>query len=89
MMKIALGSVQFGCDYGISNQSGEVSSLSLQDILTFAMREGIDLIDTAPAYGNSEENLGNQELAKHFNFVSKIPPDCPVHPPGHAIHSCG
>lgn len=75
-MKVALGSVQFGCDYGISNQSGQVDSLSLQQILDYAHDKGIELIDTAPAYGNSEKNLGKQLAAKNFSFVSKIPPDC-------------
>ena len=77
-MKIALGSVQFGCDYGISNQQGQVSTAELNKILVLAKHAGIKVIDTAPAYGNSEQALGEQSLASAFNFVSKIPPNCAI-----------
>jgi aryl-alcohol dehydrogenase-like predicted oxidoreductase len=77
-MKITLGSVQFGCDYGVSNQSGQVSNSEIKNILNYATEVGISLIDTAPAYGNSEQNLGAQKASKCFDFVSKIPPDCHV-----------
>jgi len=74
-MKIALGSVQFGCDYGISNQYGQVKKLELSKILALAKSAGIELIDTAPAYGNSEQVLGEQATGNAFNFISKVPPN--------------
>lgn len=75
-MKIVLGSVQFGCDYGISNQQGQVAATELNLLLASAKQAGIELIDTAPAYGESEQVLGQH--AKGFAFVSKIPPNCAI-----------
>ncbi|MFT5755349.1 MAG: aryl-alcohol dehydrogenase-like predicted oxidoreductase [Alteromonadaceae bacterium] len=77
-MKIALGSVQFGCDYGISNEAGQVNRTELATILAYASNVGISLIDTAPAYGNSEIELGSSCFKHNFSFVSKISPDCPI-----------
>ncbi|MBU2892937.1 aldo/keto reductase [Colwellia sp. D2M02] len=84
-MKIALGSVQFGCNYGISNQLGQVSHTEIGNILALAKQHNITVIDTAPAYGDSESRLGRQSIASDFNFVSKIAPDCE---PQHIIASC-
>jgi len=58
MSKIALGTVQFGLDYGVSNLSGQVAIDEVRNILTFAENNEIDLLDTAPGYGNSEQVLG-------------------------------
>jgi aryl-alcohol dehydrogenase-like predicted oxidoreductase len=70
--KLALGSVQFGLSYGINNSTGQVSSLELKRILQTATNNKIDTIDTAFAYGNSEENLGNIGI-EDFNVISKLP----------------
>ncbi|MBF0218875.1 MAG: aldo/keto reductase [Gammaproteobacteria bacterium] len=56
--KIALGSVQFGLDYGISNQGGKTSQAEIVNILTYAKQQGIDTLDTAEGYGDSEIRLG-------------------------------
>ncbi len=71
-MKIALGSVQFGLDYGISNLIGTTSEKEVKKILSFAFENGIDTIDTATAYGKSEIVLGSSDLSK-FKIVTKIP----------------
>lgn len=74
--KLALGTVQFGLDYGINNQHGQVSYQNVKEILTLAHRNGIGLLDTAVAYGDSEAVLGKalQELQLPFDVVSKLPP---------------
>ena len=56
LAKIGLGSVQWGLNYGVSNQYGltpadEVTS----KILEFSKSCGLSIIDAAPAYGNSEK----------------------------------
>lgn len=73
--KLALGTVQFGVPYGIANKSGKVSLAEVRDILDFARSTGIDLLDTATSYGNSEGCLG-QVGAARFKVVTKLPP-CP------------
>jgi aryl-alcohol dehydrogenase-like predicted oxidoreductase len=58
-MKLALGTVQFGLDYGVTNQSGKVEESEIENILGFAKSNGIDMLDTASGYGNSEQVLGS------------------------------
>lgn len=70
--KIALGTAQFGLNYGISNQSGQVSPEEISKILTAASVSGVLTLDTAVAYGNSEERLGANDL-QEFRVVSKLP----------------
>lgn len=72
-MKLALGTVQFGLNYGISNQQGQVTPNQVNDILQQAKALGIDTLDCAGAYGNSEKVLGELGASEHFNLISKIP----------------
>ena len=58
-MKLALGTVQFGLDYGVTNQSGKVEESEIENILGFAKSNSIDILDTASGYGNSEQVLGS------------------------------
>ena len=71
-MKLGLGTVQFGCSYGISNTKGQVLKDEVKRILDFAHKNGIDILDTASLYGNSEEILGQFDLSK-FKIVTKTP----------------
>ncbi len=75
MNKIALGTVQFGLNYGVNNSSGQVEEEEVYKILDLAHKSGIDTLDTAHAYGNSEVVLGKyfEEKPKSFKLVSKIP----------------
>jgi aryl-alcohol dehydrogenase-like predicted oxidoreductase len=71
-VKLGLGTVQFGLKYGVSNQGGRTLPEEVSRILAFAASVGIEVLDTAPAYGESEEVLG--ELASpvfHFRIVTK------------------
>ncbi len=71
-MKLALGTVQFGLPYGIFNHSGQVSRDEVGKILGFARESGIDTLDTAIAYGDSEACLG--AVGTHgFKVVTKLP----------------
>lgn len=72
-MKLALGTVQFGMDYGAFNTSGRVPEGEVVKILKTARESGINLLDTAQAYGDSEKVLGRSHLARYFNVVSKVP----------------
>ena len=73
--KIALGSVQFGLDYGISNKSGQVAYSEVLLILKYFNSKGLKVIDTAYGYGNSEEVIGNasEKLNLKFDIITKIP----------------
>lgn len=72
-MKIALGTVQFGLDYGVANTSGRVSKNAAKEIIKLAHELGVDTMDTAAAYGSSEQVLGNIGV-DNFKLISKTPP---------------
>jgi aryl-alcohol dehydrogenase-like predicted oxidoreductase len=71
-LKLALGTVQFGLPYGISNQSGQVSRESGKAIIALAKSSGIDTLDTAIAYGESEACLGDLGI-DGFKVITKLP----------------
>jgi aryl-alcohol dehydrogenase-like predicted oxidoreductase len=71
-VKLALGTVQFGLPYGIANSAGQVGQDDAREMLAFAWRNGIDTIDTAIAYGESEERLGQIGIGD-FAVVTKVP----------------
>lgn len=73
MTKLALGTVQFGLDYGITNQSGQVSLSKATQIIELARKNHIKVIDTATTYGESEAILGRIGV-KDFSLVTKLPP---------------
>lgn len=56
--KLAIGTANFGLDYGLNNLSGKLSELQLRSILESARTAGVEVFDTAQAYGDSEERLG-------------------------------
>jgi aryl-alcohol dehydrogenase-like predicted oxidoreductase len=74
MSKLALGTVQFGLPYGISNSRGQVPAAEVAQMLRLAAASGVDVLDTAQAYGSSEEVLGNAMSAEHLDFriVTKL-----------------
>lgn len=71
MSKIALGTVQFGLNYGISNTTGQVSADEIAKILDFCKKNKINTLDTAQGYGDSEKVLGQFDLAP-FKVITKL-----------------
>ena len=69
-MKLALGTVQFGLDYGVTNHDGQVAIGEVKNILDYAKDKGIDTLDTAPSYGNSEKVLGGVGV-NDFQIITK------------------
>lgn len=56
--RLGLGTAQFGLRYGIANTLGQVSFEDARTIVEMASASGIDTLDTASAYGESEACLG-------------------------------
>ena len=71
-MKLALGTVQFGLNYGVANTDGRVSTEMAESILRSAQLSGMDTLDTAIAYGDSESVLGGLGV-QSWKVVSKLP----------------
>ena len=71
-VKLALGSVQFGLNYGVSNKVGQVVAAEAKQILLLAKKKKVEVLDTAISYGSSEEVLGNIGV-NEFRVVTKLP----------------
>lgn len=72
--KLAIGTAQFGMNYGIANQRGQTPAAEVARILEIAAAHQVGGIDTAPAYGTSETILGQVLPPQHrFNLVTKTP----------------
>jgi len=71
--KLCLGTAQFGLAYGITNTFGKVSELEVSNILDVAEAGGIQLLDSAQAYGDAEAVLGRvMRKHHHFRLISKF-----------------
>lgn len=72
--KVILGSANFGLEYGVANKR-KLSKEEALGILELASSEGIWGVDTARAYGNAEEVIGDffERRGKVFNVISKLP----------------
>jgi hypothetical protein len=73
MNRIVLGGAQLGLPYGILNGGETLSREAVARILDTAVSHGIDSIDTAIAYGQSETVIG-ETAQNRFKIISKLPP---------------
>jgi aryl-alcohol dehydrogenase-like predicted oxidoreductase len=73
MNRIVLGGAQLGLPYGILNGGETLSREEVARILDTAVDHGIDAIDTAIAYGQSESIIG-ETAQNRFKIISKLPP---------------
>ena len=71
-MKVFLGTAQFGLDYGLTNPRGKISKNQVFELLDFSQENGIDSLDTAYAYGESEKILGEYGVSG-FKISTKLP----------------
>jgi aryl-alcohol dehydrogenase-like predicted oxidoreductase len=75
--KLMLGTVQFGLNYGIANTAGKPSYETARNIIQAACENGVNCLDTAAGYGDSEEVLGRVltelKLKDKMQVISKVP----------------
>ena len=74
--KLILGTVQMGLPYGINNNLGKISLQNSFDILEYAFDNGIEILDSAEAYGNAHEVIGGFHKKfpnKKFEIITKLP----------------
>lgn len=69
--KLALGTVQFGIAYGVTNKTGLPSVNEVDEIIKLARSAGIKLLDTAPSYGCAGKRLGCLGVSG-MRVVSKV-----------------
>lgn len=73
---LLLGTAQWGGMYGVANVDGPPDDDELRLILERARLRGVDALDTAAAYGRSEERIGalvGDDPA--WRVITKLPPD--------------
>jgi aryl-alcohol dehydrogenase-like predicted oxidoreductase len=74
--KLILGTVQMGLPYGINNTKGKISLEESIEILEYAQEKGIEILDSAEAYGNAHQVIGEYHRInpeKKFKVISKLP----------------
>ncbi|MGD0192241.1 MAG: aldo/keto reductase [Rhizomicrobium sp.] len=73
--KLVLGSVQLGLTYGAANRTGKPSRGAALRLVQRAVDAGVSSIDTARAYGDSEERLGEAlEGRNNVRTITKLSP---------------
>ena len=70
--RLVLGTAQIGLNYGVANQGGQISVDNAKRILDTAQKCGIQMLDTAKLYGESESRLGNIGVSE-WQIVTKLP----------------
>lgn len=70
--RLALGTAQFGLPYGIANTRGQMGQEEAAAVLRVAAAAGIDTLDTAISYGESEVMLGRIGVSG-WKVISKLP----------------
>ena len=81
---LALGTAQLGQPYGIANRTGQPDEETAFAVLRLAWSLGIRYVDTAQAYGGSEEIIGRclhgtrESIAAEVKVITKLAPDVDV-----------
>lgn len=87
--KLVLGTVQFGLEYGINNTAGKPAREKSLAMLDLACEKGIKIFDTAFAYGDAEEILGEflqgHKRDKKIKIITKLKPNIVAEAKG-ALH---
>jgi aryl-alcohol dehydrogenase-like predicted oxidoreductase len=73
--ELVLGSVQLGVSYGAANRTGKPTRAAALRLVTRAVDAGITKFDTARAYGDSEDRLGEAlRTRKAIRTITKLSP---------------
>ncbi|WP_030441653.1 aldo/keto reductase [Actinoplanes subtropicus] len=73
---LVLGTAQLGGAYGIANRTGVPGPAAIARILATARELGVTHLDTARAYGESEQRIGAVEHG--LSVITKVAPGVPV-----------
>jgi len=70
MSRLVLGTAQWGDAYGVTNARGRLSDSDLREMVDVARARGINEVDTARGYGDSESRL--RPFVSNFAVTTKI-----------------
>jgi aryl-alcohol dehydrogenase-like predicted oxidoreductase len=73
--RLTLGTAQIGMPYGVVNETGGMGDEEAIGLMDIAWRAGINCIDTASVYGNSENRIGTWIARRGADpvLISKMP----------------
>jgi spore coat polysaccharide biosynthesis protein SpsF (cytidylyltransferase family)/aryl-alcohol dehydrogenase-like predicted oxidoreductase len=82
-IRMVLGTAQFGLCYGIANTEGRPEQALVNNLVRTAIANGVQYLDTARAYGDSEQILGSAlsgGWGSRATVITKLSPldDCPT-----------
>jgi aryl-alcohol dehydrogenase-like predicted oxidoreductase len=86
--ELVLGAVQLGLAYGAANRTGKPSREAALRLVRRAADSGVKTFDTARAYGDSEERLGEAlAVTKPVRTITKLSPltELSEHPSWNAV----
>ncbi len=72
--ELVFGTVQLGLDYGAANKTGKPSHGAALKLVRRAADAGVTQFDTARAYGDSEERLGEALDGRAAHTITKLSP---------------
>ena len=80
--RMVLGTAQFGLSYGVANKTGRPEQAVVNDLIRTAISNGVQYLDTARAYDESEQAVGKAKAggwASRVTVITKLSPllDCP------------
>jgi len=91
--KMIIGTVQFGLDYGVNTSTAKkLTQQACNEILDIASAYGVNLLDTAEAYGDAIDKIaGYHHQAKtRFEIISKfLSPDDIIQPLTESLKKLG
>ena len=74
MSKLVLGTANWGMRYGLKSKLiQQVQPYEIKRILDYSKQYGVEFIDTAAAYGESESILGSLNASNTHQIITKIP----------------
>jgi len=90
--KLVLGTAQLGEIYGIANKTGQPNNIQSKELIKTAIINGVTFLDTARAYGRSEDVIGQSLIngwGERVKIITKLSPmdDCPVDASISSIHA--
>jgi len=71
--KVVLGTANFGMPYGLNNSNSALNIVNINDLLKYSQKNQINYLDTAEAYGSSQEVLGRVGV-QNFKIITKVKP---------------
>jgi len=80
--QLVVGGAQLGLNYGVANTNGQPTDSECETLIKTAINNGVEYIDTASAYGESEAVIGrvlNSGWMSRVNIITKLSPlsECP------------